>query len=274
MKLIFIYFSPLSVIEQSLNTNPIQSIDCLVDVWTFTRYPAVLVDISAGPFTWGPIVGDGVKSSTNFDITQFTTLDEVTDDAELWILSQLEARLESEKSALSLLCENGEKRRSPDHFRADSGLGSKTHELLTLDVGSIPIGCTGDKASLYSAVQSLLQAVQLRHKQKKAVSDFKSSLFVSQMGALLTSLVHHLFNPPSSSSFSLATKTRKVLPNSTRFYFPQIVVIHLYVAVDHHKYIPLGDKGVDVLLLEDQLKNLLQDIGISCHLQVWGEFSV
>eukprot|EP00742_Colponemidia_sp_Colp-10_P009819 GILJ01010742.1.p1 GENE.GILJ01010742.1~~GILJ01010742.1.p1 ORF type:complete len:1005 (-),score=184.62 GILJ01010742.1:226-3213(-) len=286
-------FAGRDYLRHLLMTPLEMSEDCLVDLWV-GRQRTAFVDFTAGPFSWGPIVGgEGVRSSASMprvsheldhleitpvhtnvyqqDISQEQVQEELT---ALTAVLQMGCRnegltQEDEKQCNDLETRVGYLRSILEDMKKDG----VTHKKITLS--AYMDHKEGDDSMLKDLQQEQLESTHepiqqpdLPHveapphlvsggAQEGMDADFNQpmNLFLSRVGALIASAITHVVSP-AASAVNFPT------------FFPERVVFHVYHIVTHNAYDSIHQHSFDYETFKYELLQLKlshQDFTFTLH---------
>lgn len=203
---------------------------CLVDGWVSNERFAFL-DLTAGPFEWGPIIGgEGVRSKDSIpkvptrkewrdsDIDEELTIPSVAVDMERY-QSEL-AVLEVYKSRYCPEGSSAEERQNQGCDGVDENIASMQETISALQVQ----GVAAYKATVFSGGE--YEGVNATH-----VNDD----FMSQLGATISSTIRTLFVPPAAAISGSDDEKLHEYTNRVAF--------HVYVIANHNQYNPRDEQN-------------------------------
>ena len=260
--------------------NPFAHEDCLVDSWV-GRGRSLFLDLSAGPFTWGPMVGgEGVKTPETYPSMRHF------------------AAARAAELAAAAADEGGEDGYADASYDADAVAAER---IVLLDL--LDSQCGGSDKAATGGRESSAECVEINEKLRE-LSEFESTHaerirgasdatpkpgvkapaldspeglsffhdetveeggansghdasieadhFLAHLSATLSSSLHHVLTPSVAA-----------MPDTG---YAEQVAFHLYVLVNHQYYDPLADSFVDRLKYSmDQLRLPSQSFSYAVH---------
>ena len=252
--------------------DPYVQEDCLVEAYTSQASPLFFLDLSAGPFAWGPTTGgEGVKTERSFPSLQsFAVVEEEDLNTDTWRQETVDLdRLKAEKLLVEdrLLSMGCDRPRGPVvRSRAICNEAKEAWEELdgleqqALAAAKLKDGKAGGRPvinasllhpnafSFFHGDDEDESGSQLQHSEH-----IEANHFLSHLSATLTTAVHHLIAPSLQQ------------PQPLQRYSEQLV-FHLYVLTDHDRYDPLhGQLLTRLRLALDQVRLDQQRVEFRLH---------
>ena len=252
--------------------DPYVQEDCLVEAYTSPSSPLFFLDLSAGPFAWGPTTGgEGVKTERSFPSLQsFAMVEEDELNTDHWRQEEVDLdRLRAEKLLVEdrLLSMGCDKPRGPVVRSRAICIDAKAawEELDRLEQQAVAAAKLKDSKGGRPVINASLlhpNAFSFFHGDDEDESGsaalqhsehIEANHFLSHLSATLSTAVHHLIAPSLSH------------PQPLQRYSEQ-VVFHLYVLTDHDRYDPMhGQLLARLRLACDQFRLEQQKIDFKLH---------
>eukprot|EP01091_Cochliopodium_minus_P014174 TRINITY_DN4769_c0_g1_i1.p1 TRINITY_DN4769_c0_g1~~TRINITY_DN4769_c0_g1_i1.p1 ORF type:complete len:921 (-),score=222.56 TRINITY_DN4769_c0_g1_i1:24-2786(-) len=174
--------------------------ECLVDAWV-SHERFAFIDLSAGPFNWGPLfVAEGVKTEDTFPL--FPKLNQTSEAHS----KRVEKQMNTLKKQYSDMCFGDD--RETNSFVCDS----LTEKIRKLSKEAI------EEKNFFFGVDG--------NKEEMAVGNTQLDYWLSDLGALISSSLRHVFSPGVPLF---------------RTHFSERVSFDIFVISDHDSFDPLGE---------------------------------
>lgn len=212
--------------NEQINGRDSQS--CLVDTWVSKQRTAI-IDFSAGPFDWGPIIqGEGVKSRRS--------LPQVPHFGSQWQKGEREAAEISLTHEIRIQKEQLET--TANFFRK---ICIRENERVKVDDACITVKKRMD--DLHKSIDRLSKQKIGKYSPKEINNErlTKGHSFLSELSATVSTTLRHLVVPPVP-----------LYPTT----FHSRVSIELIIVIDHEMYDPLGAGGFDYELFKHEVLKL------------------